>query len=568
MMEQKHHNYHFVMCEEIRRIQRSNSYLHEKPKQPTNLIFKITHDLEWERRSRPLKVEQCFDGRQCKICQKNIKGGKKRHFNECTGIDLYNDPMREDVTTYNVRPWRFECKKCQQRFNIRKKDHKCSTAHKYLKKKLCIYCDRYFYKIWTHRRKCGHFMYYDQHKTKIKSKLDENRRIFRKRLPKLAKVYTELRTHKDKVKFYNKFMPRIPEKQKPQIYTRNYPFLNYNPTLINDPVHTNYMFLDEFPRKPIENWTEDERYYWSEIKKVNVAYVHARVQLTREEKAAAHGLMSPQVYLSKKVYGSLRYNREMSELKVKDSKSIEREIFNKHGQMHGICKNEDGVIEWIPQPINYESDEDSILACDTPVHEKKINLNLPAISLKLEQFSNNEDQISNCSDVEEPVEFPMIVELPNLTIKNLTPSNEIVFLHEKCFPNIKFNDIKLNVDNSKSTGCFIDGEMVGALTFVENKILDYDFVFVVLLSVEPNHQKKKIGTELLTNLKTKHQRIVLWADNGCIKFYKKNAFKRSKLFWYSLQPIVPHCSSSTFHQFGFSEYEIYWVTKAWKNKQI
>ena len=470
--------------------------------------------MEWEKNHRQLKFGKSFKNNRCVFCSKLIPTKRKQlhHYHRCKIRDLYADPFREQVTTCRTRKWRWECGRCLQRFDSHKKNHKC--RENFYNKTLCLYCDRFFIKIWTHKRECKTKDLHETHKEGIITLWKRNHQTFLRRVGKLVayknrniqkRLHREIPTPKKEIsKFEREYREAIRERK-----ISSEPWRTLNLSLEKPKM----IFVDFFPTKPLIEWTVEERNYWSNEMEIDIPFLHKMVQPTLIERNAAEGLMSIETFLAKQVYRSFHYGMSLLNLKKEKLtregfKEKEIALFNKEAHQFGIKKGDDGCVSWM-------------IFTDTPAvvdQEQKII------------------QI-HCKD-------------------------SLFQLYGANFPKVTYQVIENWVMKGFTMGCMMGDKLAGAISYKEMTIANVKFIDVILLAVDFKYRNKGIGRSLLSKTKEIYGKVLLWADEGAKIFYKKNDFRPCKLLWYSLQTMIPFCQNATFSQFGISNEEVQ-ILKKW-----
>lgn len=365
-------------------------------------IFRVYHDLEWERKLRPPEFKNCFRNNQCKFCDKFVltKRKMRAHYLTCVLKDLYNDPRREEVTTAKTRTWRWECGVCIQRFPIYKKKHRCKPRR--MTKTLCLYCDRYFVKIWSHRKICRVKKIFDIHKEAIDLVYEKAKRMFKMRLPKLMKYINSQKN--ENLKFTRKI--RIPLKIQANAKIEHEICHPHPRTFLNTSI---YEFYKKFENnsdfdKTFENFNKNT----ANLKKKSpvpkeLIYVRQPTKPNRNEIEASKGLVPLEYYYAKCVLRLPKYQKMISDLSNRFTfKEDSQAIFNKFAAEYGIVKGLDGKVRWLNQkdPI---IDEDKTISDNESVKEIGTELTITSDLMhssmcehKTEVSYNN--IITNCSD--------------------------------------------------------------------------------------------------------------------------------------------------------------------------
>ena len=422
---------------------------------------------------------------------------KKNHFIQCKIKDLCYDPFREKVTTAWVRDFRYECKLCQQRFpKLRSKNHlntignfkhKCCQDAKVQNKTLCLYCDKYFRKIWNHKKTCKTFKLYVKHKNLMLLNYFKKRRIFVDRVDKISKYLINQRRRqvsKSNVKidqnnfrkFFEKYCPIVKSYEKSakvnvikkpeQVECRQRLFLKYDCFPIS-------MALDFTVVKPI---------------------------LTNEDKEALYGMISWDKYIEREQQAeNLRKKRR-------------REILDENPEIEFAMKMHKLKLERLEEGhiINNQLENLNAIRSLEILTDQDISIHDESILAPCSSGSNTTD---DC-------EFFYLKNNPKIKKFKLQAKQ----LYKKNF--INFNKEMQNYLQIKKTILLVKKNiLVGAMTFEVKSYKQIEYVDLLLIGVNTTYQRQGFGKILIKHLISRYDKIIAWVDFQAIEFYKKLGFR-------------------------------------------
>lgn len=458
-------------------------------------IFEIKCDSEWEKNLRcETDHKKAFENSSCVFCKRLVSNKKKKnHFIQCKMKDLCYDPFREKVTTAWVRDFRHECKVCEQRFF---KKHKNSIGHKYCRhsmgnKTLCLYCDRYFIKIWNHKKTCKTFKLYTQHKNLIMRNYFNNRRIFLSRVNKITKFFiNNKQTYTSKLdskidsnkfrKFFEKY-GRVVESQEK----------NSKSGVIKKPKRVEYLprsFLnyDGFPVS------------------MAVDYTIVKPVMTCEEKDALRGMISWENYFEREQrLDNLRKNRRRKILD--ENPELEFEIEMNKLKLERL--EEDRILNTQLEKLN-------------AIKNEEISSNQDFLVPEDSNLMRDDSILAPRSPKPDYFEFCCLKNHPNFKILRQQTKR----LYQITFEN--FNKTLEGYLKSKETILLLkNNSLVGAMTFEIKLHKQIKYVDLLLLGVDHAYQNQGLGTKLIKHLISQFEKIIAWVDLNAVEFYKKLGFR-------------------------------------------
>ena len=109
----------------------------------------------------------------------------------------------------------------------------------------------------------------------------------------------------------------------------------------------------------------------------------------------------------------------------------------------------------------------------------------------------------------------------------------------------------MNIEYQK----FID-KLVGATTFRKLSKNSVAFLDIIFFAVDHNRRFQRLGTKLLQALQNICHKILLWADDRSIHFYKRKLFTPASSLYPFLVQLIEKWNNSLFMKYGFNSEEI------------
>jgi hypothetical protein len=195
---------------------------------------------------------------------------------------------------------------------------------------LCLFCDKNFIKIWTHKNNCKVKAIFEALKGDILVGWEAKNRIFLNRIAKLmsykrkqeearqlhvcqkhrpihlrkSTVEAEMLNSLSDFQYKNENTTmrikrgiefrknlKVDDSMKPVKFKNNTvaPFREF--VIPKRPKGMGYFFIDFFPRMEYSKFTKEKIEYWEEVVGIHVKYVSQKLKLTHDEKKAANGLI-------------------------------------------------------------------------------------------------------------------------------------------------------------------------------------------------------------------------------------------------------------------------------------
>ena len=116
--------------------------------------------------------------------------------------------------------------------------------------------------------------------------------------------------------------------------------------------------------------------------------------------------------------------------------------------------------------------------------------------------------------------------------------------------------IKDELFKYKHLALIINNNLIGVLSYSVVSKKGIAMIYIYLIGINPYFQGKNVGTKLMKFIMEKYRKVVLWADNDSVSFYKKLNFQKDKKLYKELSQKISYFESSEFMFYGLTNDEI------------